>query len=183
MTESLQSIIEHHGVRGQRWGVRRSQRALSAARASRAADGGSSEALAGKDVKSTKGKTRYSSKPSKLSTEELKSRISRMEMEKRYNDLNKRDKRAIEVMTTNALKSAGTEVLTNQFRTAGNAGAAAVKTSLKSNATIQNKAARAKQKVQRKEQKQSIKNMKATLKKAKRPAGTKAQSRNAYEGS
>lgn len=183
MTESLQSIIEHHGVRGQRWGVRRSQKALSSARAARAADSGSAEALSGKDVKSTKGKTRYSSKPTKLSTEELKSRISRMEMEKRYNDLNKRDKRAIELVATSALKTAGTEVLTNQFRAAGNAGAAAVKTSLKTNSTIQNKAARAKRKVQTKQQRQDVKSMKKVLKNAKRPPGTKAQSKNAYTGS
>ena len=137
MKDDAKEILEHHGVRGQKWGVRRSQKALRSARAQRKQEG-SSEAKSGKDVKSVKkGKTRYSTKASKLSTEELKSRISRMETEKRYNDLNRRDKGALEAMATSALKQAGTQVLQNQLVQAGNIGAEAAKSGLKAKSKAQ----------------------------------------------
>lgn len=60
---AVDNILEHFGVKGQKWGVRRSQKQL--ARAS--------------------GKT----DPKTLSDAELRSRLNRMQMEKQYKELTK----------------------------------------------------------------------------------------------
>jgi hypothetical protein len=69
---SVQEFIDHHGVKGMHWGVRR--------------QGGSSRP-------STRGTSRtvYGKHPKHLTSAELDKRIRRMESEKKYNELNKRD--------------------------------------------------------------------------------------------
>jgi hypothetical protein len=67
--EEVNEYLAHYGVPGMRWGVRRNPSQL--ARASR-------------------GRTRYREKGSKLTDEELTTRIKRLETEKKYNELNKR---------------------------------------------------------------------------------------------
>lgn len=64
----LDAYLEHYGVKGMKWGVRRSQKQLARARASQ--------------------RTSYKKGPKELSTDELKRRVARMETEKRYIDLN-----------------------------------------------------------------------------------------------
>lgn len=64
----VDAYLEHYGIKGMKWGVRRSQKQLSRARASQ--------------------KTSYKKGPKELSTDELKRRVARMETEKRYIDLN-----------------------------------------------------------------------------------------------
>jgi hypothetical protein len=86
-----------------RWGVRRKR-------------GGRSSGGERQDKR-----TVYSKSPKKLTNAELDKRIRRMEMEKRYNDLNKRDvsngeKIAKEVLTNigkQTVANVGTKVLTN----------------------------------------------------------------------
>lgn len=56
--------LEHHGVKGQKWGVIRKSRSSSS------------------------GKTGYQKKAKSLSDAELNKRIKRMELEKKYSDLN-----------------------------------------------------------------------------------------------
>ena len=63
-------FIDHHGVKGMHWGVR----------------GGKGTPRAGKTER-----TRFAKSPKRLTNAELEKRIKRMETEKRYNDLNKRD--------------------------------------------------------------------------------------------
>lgn len=80
-----QEYLQHHGVKGMRWGVRKS-----------GSDSG---------VKKYSGsRTRYKGKPKDLTDEELFKRIKRLEAEKRYSELNSR--------TTNAGKKHAGEVLT-----------------------------------------------------------------------
>lgn len=89
-----QKFIEHYGVPGMRWGVRRSQKQLAAVR------------------------TKYKSAPIKLTNKELEKRIQRMEKEKKYNSLNSRDvgkgeQLATEIMTNigrTTIQTAGTSV-------------------------------------------------------------------------
>lgn len=64
----LDAYLEHYGVKGMKWGVRRTQKQLARARASQ--------------------RTSYKKGPKELSTDELKRRVARMETEKRYIDLN-----------------------------------------------------------------------------------------------
>lgn len=62
-------FIEHHGVKGMKWGKRRARSASPSSGP-------------------PPGKKKFTKDPSRLSDAELKKRISRLEMEKRYTDLN-----------------------------------------------------------------------------------------------
>ena len=66
---SVDEFIEHYGVKGMHWGVRNPRNR----------------------VKTGKTKTTYTKPGHKLSDEQLSKRIKRMEMEKRYKDLNQPD--------------------------------------------------------------------------------------------
>jgi hypothetical protein len=68
---SVQEFIEHHGVKGMRWGVR--------------TRGGGSRPSRGTS------RTVYGKHPKNLTSSELDKRIKRMETEKKYNELNKKD--------------------------------------------------------------------------------------------
>lgn len=67
MTQTVEDFIEHYGVKGMRWGRRK-------ARGSRSTE-----------------RTVYNRSPKKLTSAELDKRIKRMETEKRYNELNRKD--------------------------------------------------------------------------------------------
>jgi hypothetical protein len=66
------NFIEHHGVKGMKWGVRNAR-------------------IRVKKGKNGTARTRFEKSPKRLTTEELEKRIKRMETEKKYNQLNKRD--------------------------------------------------------------------------------------------
>lgn len=82
--EEGKTFIEHYGVKGMRWGVRRTPTQL--ARAAK------SYRQSSKDAKAATKRTRFTSgdkdAPSNLTAKELEDRIKRMETEKRYNELN-----------------------------------------------------------------------------------------------
>ena len=63
----VDQFLEHHGVKGQKWGIRNKK----------------------KQVFTDKQKTTFKKAPAKLSDEELNRRIRRMQMERQYTDLNK----------------------------------------------------------------------------------------------
>jgi hypothetical protein len=87
--EEVDDFLAHYGVKGQRWGVRN--------------EGGSGK-FTGSTNKAPKSKstsgppnagsnggiTRYRSKPKMLTDAELNARIKRLETEKKYSELNKR---------------------------------------------------------------------------------------------
>lgn len=81
------NFMEHHGVRGQKWGIRNA----------RTRSGTSKSRM----------KTTYHKPASKLSDSEITSRIKRMELEKRYSDLNKSDKSAGKSYLNDILKNSG----------------------------------------------------------------------------
>ena len=93
MSLDRDNILEHYGVKGMRWGIRRTDKQLRLA-----SEGGLEKKKLGK-------KTRYKGNVRHISDEELARRIKRLEMEKRYSDLNSRDvsvgeAAAVEVLTT-----------------------------------------------------------------------------------
>lgn len=78
-------FLEHHGVKGQRWGVRNDP-------GSKKYTGSTNKAPKSKSKNAHKnGVTKYSGKPHMLTDAELNARIKRLETEKKYKQLNKRD--------------------------------------------------------------------------------------------
>lgn len=119
VNDRLTEFLEHYGVKGMRWGVRKT----SASRA-----GGSGFKKLKARSASTQ-RTRFSKAPKKLSTEELNRRISRMETEKKYNQLNRRDVSAGQRFAADVLGSVGRNVAKTVLT---GAGLLAIKTALNS---------------------------------------------------
>jgi hypothetical protein len=104
--KDLGYFLAHHGVKGQKWGIRRSPKQL--ARASGGSGGGHqvsgdttevaapshAESVTGitphTTIGSHKGITKFKEKPKNLTDAELQARIKRLETEKKYRDLNKK---------------------------------------------------------------------------------------------
>ena len=72
----MDTTLRHHGVKGMKWGVRRKPKRLEKKKKIK-----ENIAVPGKKTKSLK----------ELSDDELRSRISRLEMEKKYKDLMRSD--------------------------------------------------------------------------------------------
>jgi ABC-type Fe3+ transport system substrate-binding protein len=85
-TEAAKAFVEHYGVKGQKWGVR-------------------------KATGSSTTRTTFKKAPSKLSTSELMTRIARMETEKKYNQLNKQDVSKGREFVNDVMTSVGRNVL------------------------------------------------------------------------
>ena len=112
------AVLAHHGIKGMKWGVRRTPEQL--ARAS----GRPVKEPAGRDKGSAGAKkpAAASTSPSKktlsdLSDDELRQRISRLELEKRYKDLEKADVKPKSTrwrdFCVNVLETIGKNTLTN----------------------------------------------------------------------
>lgn len=90
LSSMVDEFIEHYGVKGMKWGKRKSRDSSS--------------------------RTRYSKAPSKLSDSELAKRITRMETEKKYNQLNRKDvsegRKFVNEVLTGAGRRVATTVLT-----------------------------------------------------------------------
>lgn len=77
-------FLEHFGVKGMRWGVRRSRKQL--ARAAKEREGSESSSNSARASK-TKSKKESKLKVSEMSDAELRQRLNRMNMEKQYREL------------------------------------------------------------------------------------------------
>jgi hypothetical protein len=91
--EEFSAFLEHHGVKGQKWGVRRNRSRVKTSR-------------------KTASRTTFQKPPSRLTDAQLNSRIKRMELEKRYKELNKNDVTEGKKFTSDVLKSSGKQVAT-----------------------------------------------------------------------
>lgn len=74
----VEEFLEHWGIRGMRWGVRNKSKIAGSGR----------RPPVDKSKKGREGRTTFDKRPTRLSEAELNRRIKRMEMEKRYLDLN-----------------------------------------------------------------------------------------------
>ena len=91
--------LEHHGIKGMRWGIRRFQNkdgSLTPAGRKRRVSGESSSTISTKPKPKTESKPRSSKsskdssgpkKPKDMSDEELRKAVNRLQMEKQYRDL------------------------------------------------------------------------------------------------
>lgn len=116
----ITAFLEHHGVKGMRWGVRRKRSSSFSSGSSQTQTGGKPESpnpqKSGRFPPSQKGGSSSggqmlepriaNTKHVNLSTEELKARVNRMQLEKQYNQLEK------EVLPKKA-KSKGREIAEN----------------------------------------------------------------------
>jgi len=73
----MDNVLKHHGITGMKWGVRRSDAQL----------GGGSEDSGGSQKPKTGSSSSFKGS-NHLSDEELRSRVTRLNMEKQYRDLN-----------------------------------------------------------------------------------------------
>lgn len=87
MSMSSGNMLEHYGIKGMRWGQRKAKSRDTA-------------------------RTVYKRSPKNLTNAELEKRIKRMETEKRYNDLNRRDVTRGKQLTTEILQNSGRTVAT-----------------------------------------------------------------------
>jgi hypothetical protein len=110
----VDDFLEHFGVKGMRWGVRNkrkdTRRSMETADRS---DATSANVVVGKE------RTRFKKSPKRLTSVELADRIKRMEMEKRYNDLNKRDISQGRAATTQILSGVGKTLATKALMAFG----------------------------------------------------------------
>lgn len=103
---SNEALLQHHGILGMKWGVRRTPEQLARARKS------SNEPKDEKDSEKKKIKD--------MTDDELKFRISRLELEKRYKDLSKPEEAKKvdrgKAFIMNVLEKSGSNIAT-QFTT------------------------------------------------------------------
>ena len=106
MSNPVEDVLSHYGKKGMKWGVRK------------ASSGGSSTQ-----------RTTFAKAPKKLSDIELGKRIKRMETEKKYNELNRKDVSNGKKLVTDVLASSGRRVATTVLT---GASLLAIKTALSS---------------------------------------------------
>lgn len=122
MNQETSNYIQHHGVKGMRWGVRKSKKILDRLSKKKTSTKDISK-MTGKDVyeKSKKVSKKASSKigserVSKLSDAELDARIARLEKEKKYKDLKKsnisRGRRLADNIIDKSIENIGTQAAT-----------------------------------------------------------------------
>ena len=107
MTMSFEEILEHHGVKGMKWGKRKDRLAKKYLGVTPQAK------IARKKLKAKNAaikQTTYKTPPKKLSDVDLKKRISRLEAEKRYNTLNKQELTPGKKAVTEILSSSGKQI-------------------------------------------------------------------------
>ena len=98
MNEQIQNstILQHHGILGQKWGVRRTEAQLA---------------------KSSKGTTSSKkverNKVKSMSDSELRQRLNRMQMERQYSQLTKKEFTAGQKFINDVFRNAAKQTLTN----------------------------------------------------------------------
>lgn len=105
------TALVHYGIKGMKWGIRRTDAQLARARGQRKSDEPEKKTAPKKSESSL---TRKSVKD--MTDDELRSAISRLELERKYRDLTPTKQSAGKKFVTNVLKKSGENIAT-QFTT------------------------------------------------------------------
>lgn len=112
----ISNAFAHHGIKGMRWGVRRTPEQLARASGRPIPESDGKESGRREEKKDSSGTSRKKT-ISDLSDDELRQRISRLELEKRYKDLEKADAKPKSTrgrdFCVNVLETIGKNTLTN----------------------------------------------------------------------
>jgi 2'-5' RNA ligase len=111
-SDEMSEYLEHHGVKGQRWGVRTRADGSKIGRAR--AKEYSEEAAKTRDIK-TKAKA---SGKSSLTNEELQTAITRMNLEQQFSNLNQRQKNAGQKFAQDVLQDIGKDLVKSTVKDA-----------------------------------------------------------------
>jgi hypothetical protein len=90
-----EEFLEHHGVKGMRWGFRKGSGGVSTARKRTPTSDDFKKAQAAKAKIGTSKTGKSAKKTAPLSNEELQSLVKRMNLEKQYSELSARDKKKV----------------------------------------------------------------------------------------
>lgn len=107
VSEVDDNVVEHHGVKGMRWGVR----TKGGVSKGRTVAGRQAQGRIGA-TKKKDNRTHFEKSGKRLSDKELQDRIKRMELEKKYNELNQRQVSAGKKATHEILGKTGKTVAT-----------------------------------------------------------------------
>lgn len=120
--------LRHHGVKGQRWGIRRYQNK----------DGSLTPAgrkRADKDLKKKKGYRNKEDPVKSMSDEELNKKVNRLQKENQYRQLTKtqadKNREMVSKMLSSAISQVGTQLLVNMMKTGVEKGSSAMKKAIK----------------------------------------------------
>lgn len=103
--DKVNSVLEHFGIKGMKWGVRRTPEQLARARGKKttASDDDSAETRHKKLLKTTNASTLYKYRK-ELSNKELQERLNRINMESQLKTLAKKDRMTAEKAIKKALE-------------------------------------------------------------------------------
>lgn len=108
------NTLKHYGVLGMKWGVRRTDAQLARARGGKSS--GSSKNVFTAFKKKFDEKKEREAKMKAMSDDELRRRVQRLEMEKRYSQLTTKEKsrgqKVVEDILANTARSVGTKYAT-----------------------------------------------------------------------
>lgn len=105
-TQTFDEVLEHYGIKGMKWGVRRTREQLARARGERKQKKAANTSDDAKRASEAKAKARKGG-VSALSNSELQALTQRMNLETQYSNLSKSQRNAGEKMIDDMLKELG----------------------------------------------------------------------------